>query len=136
MTLRQYLILMTIGTFLCAFCWVFVMFSFDPTRSGMLGLLFFYISLFFTLVGAFSVLGFLLRRIVIRDDEIIFRHVRRTFRQAVFISCFAITVLLFLQFRLLNWWVAIILGLMYAILEGIIFTNRKHSNADYVSKFY
>jgi hypothetical protein len=135
MTLRQYLILMTIGTFLCAFSWVFVLISFDPTKSGLVGLAFFYVSLFFTLVGAFSVLGFLVRRIVIRDDEIVFRHVRRTFRQAIFISFFAIAALLFLQFRLLSWWVAFILGFMYAILEGIIFTSRKHNNSDYVSKY-
>ena len=135
MTLRQYLILMTIGTFLCAFSWIFVLVSFDPTRSGLVGLVFFYVSLFFTLVGASSVLGFLIRRVVIRDDEIIFRHVRRTFRQAILISCFVITVLLFLQFRILTWWMAVILGFMYAIVEGIIFTSRKHNNTDYVSKF-
>lgn len=135
MTLRQYLFLMSFATLLCAVSWFFVLNAFDPEKAGLMGFIFFYVSLFFTLVGAVSVFGFLLRRAVQRDEEVIFRHVKRTFRQGILISGFIIVVLIFLQFSLLSWWVAILLGLMYAILEGIIFTHRKHSNCDYVSKF-
>ena len=41
MTLRQYLILMSIGTVVCFVAWFFVILSLDPTQAGFLGFFFF-----------------------------------------------------------------------------------------------
>jgi len=135
MTLRQYLILMSIGTISCWVAWFFVITSLDPNKAGMIGFLFFYISLFLALVGTFSVIGFMVRRKILKDDELVFRHVKKTFRQGILFASLILIVLFLLQMQILTWWVAILLAVLYAILEGIIFTNRKYNNNDYVPKF-
>ncbi len=132
MNLRQYLILMSLGTAGCWLAWFFVITSLDPNKSGWLGFIFFYISLFLAILGTISVSGFLIRKKMLKDERLVFRHVKRTFRQGAFLSTLAILVLILLQAQLFTWWVAIILGIFYAIIEGIIFTNRKYRNNDYV----
>ncbi|OGH83780.1 MAG: hypothetical protein A2261_03850 [Candidatus Magasanikbacteria bacterium RIFOXYA2_FULL_44_8] len=132
MTLRQYLILMSLGTLICWAAWVVIINTFDPNTAGILGLLFFYVSLFLALVGTFSVIVFLIRRVIIKNDEVIFRHVRRTLRQSIVVSTLIIFVLFLLQKQLLTWWnLALVLILFFAI-EGIVFTSRKYNNQDYV----
>ncbi|HLC69676.1 MAG TPA: hypothetical protein VJH75_01365 [Patescibacteria group bacterium] len=126
MTLRQYLILMSLGTVACAIAWLFIVFSIDPTQAGVIGLTFFYISLFLTLLGAFSVIGFLLRRKLVYDEVAVFRHVRRTFRQSIIFSLFFICVLLLLQKQWFNWWNLALLIFLVLVTEGIIFSNRKN----------
>ncbi len=132
MTLRQYLILMSVGTTICWLTWLFIVFATDPNAASIWVILFFYLSLFFALVGTLSVIVFLIRRAVIKQDEIVFRHVRRTFRQSIVVSALAILVLLLLQKHLLTWWNLILICILFFALEGIVFTNRKYSNQDYV----
>jgi hypothetical protein len=81
MSLRYYLILMSIGALICWLAWFFVLGSIDPTQAGFFGFLFFYASLFLALTGTFSVIGFLIKKIVLKNDQVIFHHVRSTFRQ-------------------------------------------------------
>lgn len=133
MTLRQYLILMSIGTILCWVAWLFVVWSIDPSDAGTLGFLFFYISLFLAIVGSFSVFGFLVRRAIIKDDELVFRHVKRTFRQSIFVATLIVFVLFLLAEHLLTWWNLILLLGLCVFLEAIVFTNRKYSNTNYGS---
>lgn len=128
MTLRQYLTLMSIGTLLCWVAFVVVLSGVDPTGASMLEFLFFYASLFLGLLGTFSVFGFLLRRLFLKDDDVLFRHVRHTFRQSLIISLVIIFLLILTAQNLLTWWnfpLPIILGIF---LEAIIFTNRKFRN--------
>ena len=126
MTLRRYLILMTLGTILCWIAWVFILFNINPAEADSLG--FFYLSLFLATVGTFSVLGFTVRRAIIKNDEIIFRHVRHTFRQGVFLSLLLI-ITLFLSARdLFNWLIGLLLILVFIGLEGVVFTTRKFNS--------
>lgn len=128
MTLRAYLILMGLGTIFSWTIWFVVLFNISPTAGGFIGLLAFYLSLFMSILGTFSVMGFLIRRAIIKDDEIVFRHVRHTFRQSVLIAT-AVTLILFLLSKgLLYLWNAAILVAFFVFLELIIFSNRKHSN--------
>ncbi|MFA7653613.1 MAG: hypothetical protein WCX97_01025 [Candidatus Magasanikbacteria bacterium] len=131
MTLRQYLILMSLGTLICWGTWVFVILSLDPNSAGTLGLAFFYLSLFLALVGTFSVIVFLVRRAIVKNDEVIFRHVKKTFRQSVIFTTLIIFALFLLQEKLLTWWNGIILVVLFVILEAVIFTNRRYSNLEY-----
>lgn len=132
MTLRQYLALMSFGTAICFIAWLFLIRNVNPADAGSWGFLFFYASLFLTIVGAFSVVGFLIRRAFIKNDEVVFRHVKHTFRQSVIVA-FVICVSLFLAgHKLLAWWNFIILAFIGIILETIVFTNRKFQNRDYV----
>lgn len=130
MTLRHYLILMSLGAGICWLAWFFVLSSIDPTQAKFFGFLFFYSSLFLALTGTISVMGFLLKKIVLKHDEIVFHHVKSTFSQGTLISLMIISGLLLLQIKLLAWWSAILLVLLFSAIEGILFTSRKYNNRD------
>ena len=132
MTLRQYLILMTLGTLICWVAWVFVIFNLDPYQAGFISFLFFYASLFLALLGTFSVCGFLVRRRLLKDDEVVFRHVKKTFRQGIIFSVFILLVLFLLQLKLLAWWNLTLLVLLLVSLEGVIFASRPRNPNNYV----
>lgn len=132
MTLRQYLILMTIGTAACWITWILIVFGTNPYSLGAIGLIFFYTSLFLALVGTFSVVGFLIRRATLKNDDLVFRKVKKTFRQGILSASLMLVVLMLLHVRLFTWWLAILIALFYAILEGIIFTRYKTNNGKYV----
>lgn len=134
MSLRQYLFLMTAGTAICWVVWIFVIFNIDPETVGNIGFIFFYSTLFFALVGTFSVFGFTMRRMVIKNDTVIFRHVKKTFRQGIFIAFTVTILLLLLQNELLTWWNGGLVVVFFLIVEWIIFTNRRYGNEDYVQK--
>jgi len=119
---------MTIGTTLCWLAWFFVVSSVNPLETGFWGIAFFYISLFLAFTGTFSVIGFLIRHHFVKNDMIIFHHVRHTFRQGILVSSLFIIALILLQQKLLTWWNGIILVILFVILESIIFANRKYKN--------
>lgn len=89
---------------------------------------FFYFGLFLAVVGTFSVIGFLVRRTFLNDDEIVFRHVRHTFRQSILLAVLIIAVLILLSKQLLFWWNLTILVALFIFLEAIFFSNRRHNN--------
>lgn len=102
MTLRSYLILMTFSTLLCWGAFFYVLFSIDPYLTNWLGLLLFYICLFFALSGSFAVFGFLVRFVVLKKD-LIFHSVRTAFRQS-FLFSFLVVAIFYLQSQnLLTW---------------------------------
>jgi len=123
---------MATGTVICWVAWLFVLFNVSPDQAGLLGFLFFYTSLFLGIVGLFSVVGFLTKKRIAGQNEIIFRQVRRTFKQGILFACFVIIALILRQFSLLYWWNAIFLILLYLIMEGVLLSARKYSNRDYV----
>lgn len=128
MTLRQYLILMSVGAAICWLAWFFVLGSIAPEQAEFFGFLFFYASLFLALAGTFSVIGFLIKKIILKNDQIVFHHVKSTFRQGMLAAGVIILGLILLQIKLLTWWNGILLILLLAVVEGIIFTNRKYNN--------
>ncbi len=132
MTLKQYLLLMATGTIMCWIAWLFILFNISPEQAGLVGFAFFYTSLFLGTVGIFSVIGLLLKKRKTDKDEMIFRQVKRTFKQGILFGAFIILSLILLQFNLLFWWNAILLALLYIVLEGAIVTGRKYNNRDYV----
>lgn len=133
MTLRPYLILMSVGALVCWLAWFFVLTNVDPEQAGVFGFLFFYASLFLALTGTFSVIGFLVKKVILKNDQAIFHHVKSTFRQGMLVATTIIAGLILLQTELLTWWTAILLILLFAIVEGIIFTSRKYSNREFIS---
>ncbi len=132
MTLRLYLFLMFIGSLLSWTIWIFVLLNISPLSDNLIGLISFYLSLFMAIVGTFSVVGFLIKHLSMKNDEVVFRHVRRTFRQGILLGLAVILILILLSQGLLFWWNAIILIIFFIFVELIIFSNYKHSNSNYV----
>lgn len=132
MTLRQYLILMSLATGMCWVAWSAIIFSIDPQTASLMIFAFFYLSLFVALIGTISVIGFAIKRLIIKNDEIVFRHVKRTFRQSIIISSLMVLALILKQKDLLTWWNSIMLIILFSFLEGMVFTSRRYTNQDYV----
>ncbi|MDD2757869.1 MAG: hypothetical protein PHD72_00655 [Patescibacteria group bacterium] len=132
MTLRQYLIIMSIATAVCWAVWASVVFFYDPQSAGFIGFSLFYLSLFLSLLGTFSVIGFFIRAKMVKNDEIVFRYIKKTFRQGIFFATFILLLLFLQQHKLLTWWNFTLLLLFYIFFESLIFANRKYQNRDYV----
>lgn len=97
-----------------------------------MALVFFYGSLYMAIVGTYSVIGFMVTRIVSGDDTIVFRHVRKTFRQSFFVATGCVAALMLCARGWFAWWNALILIMLIVGLEAVVFTNRKYRNAPYV----
>ncbi|MFA5127587.1 MAG: hypothetical protein WC457_01110 [Patescibacteria group bacterium] len=132
MSLRQYLAIMTGATIISWLIWLTVILFFDPNAAGFLGFAFFYVSLFLSLLGTFTLVGFIIRAKIIKNEDAVFRHMKKNFRQGFIFSVFCIIVLILAQIKLLTWWNFALLVTLYAFTEGLIFTNRKYQNQDYV----
>ena len=92
--------------FSTVFCWAsfgLIIFYIDPETSGILGIICFYLSLFFALIGTITLIGFYLR-IWLSKNEVLFAHVAPSFRQAVLVSIALVGCLVLQSFDLLNWW--------------------------------
>ncbi len=123
---------MSLGTCFCWVAWAFVILNIAPADAGTTGMLFFYSSLFLAIVGTFSVLGFVIRQKLIKNEDAVMRHARHTFRQSIFIGLLAVITLYLLASDLFAWWNFVLLVLLFLALEGIVFTKRKFNNVDYV----
>lgn len=132
MSLRFYLALMSIGTLLCWVAWFFVVMNIGPDEAGFMGMAFFYTSLFMALVGTVSVLGFIIRQKMVKNEDVVLRHVSHTFRQSVFVALLVISTLYLKAHDLLAWWNLVLLVVLFIVLEGVVFTKRKFNNVDYV----
>ena len=132
MSLRLYLILMSLGTFMCWFACFMVLKNVNPYETGYTGFIFFYLTLLLALTGTFSVIGFILRQKFSKSNTVIFKHVRHAFRQGLLISCMLIVSLVMLQFKLLNLITGSLLVLMFLITESILLANRKFKNREYL----
>ena len=128
MGLRSYLILMAIGTILCWVVWFLIIGNINPDQAGVVGFVLFYLSLFLSLTGTISVIGFLIRKKIDKNDIVVFHHVRHTFRQGLLLSFLILSALMLLQFKMLNWLTGPLVVILFLIIESIIFANRKHKN--------
>lgn len=123
MSLRSYLFLMFLATFACFLSLLAVLNFFDPFVAGVGALLFFYASLFLTLVGSFAILG-VLARLFFTKDKLVFQMVKTSFRQAVWFALLIVTGLHLKSIDLLVWKNIILLVLAFALLE-IFFMSYK-----------
>lgn len=123
MSLSKYLVIMTISTLLSLVIWAYVLLNINPQQTNALGLTLFYISLGLSLVGLFSLIGFGVRKLVIKK-EVDFRQVYISFRQAVFISLTLIIVLILQSQRLFTWLNVLLLVVALTALESFLISKR------------
>ncbi len=116
MTLRSYIIIMTVLTLVCWGAWIFILFTIDPQVTSLVGLLLFYSSLFLSLVGTSALIGFLVRFVAIRQ-ELVWRHVKEAFRQSFLFALLVVISLVLLSKGLFTWLNLVILVVVLSILE-------------------
>jgi len=125
MSLRLYLTAMSLGTLLCVTAWVQIIRTSDPHTAPWFIFSFFYATLFLALVGGFSLVGFVWRIWRKREAMILFRHVRKTFRQGLLFAILVTSALYLKSHTWLTWWSAVILILALVLIESIIITKTK-----------
>lgn len=123
MSLKKFLIFMTITTIICWVGWITVLYYIDPESTGVIGLSLFYISLFFALIGTFTLAGFFIR-IWFQKTEMLFQHVGVAFRQSMFFSLLVVGAVILQGMRLLTWWNAALFILFLATLEYFFLARR------------
>jgi hypothetical protein len=116
MTFRDYILVMALATAAAWLGWVVVVYTIDPTMTGTLGFIFFYLTLSVALLGTLSIIGAAVR-IWTKREELVSRHVSRSFRQAVLLSTLFVGSLYLLSRGLLTWWVMLLLVVALALVE-------------------
>lgn len=116
MTLNRYLILMSLATLLCWASFFIVIFSVNPFNTTLLGFIFFYSSLFLSVLGTVSLVGFLLRHLF-NKNQFVSQQVIISFRQSIWLSLILIIGLYLQSQKLTTWWNLLILILLMILLE-------------------
>lgn len=124
MRIRHYIWGLVISTLICWAAWALILFYIDPTTSGFIGPLMFYVSLFFALVGTFTLIGFFLR-VWFSRNEVVYAHVSTSFRQGILLSVAVTGVLVLQSFRYLTWWSLLLFVLAVIILELFFVSQSK-----------
>jgi len=124
MTFKQFLTLMLITTGAAWFAFAAVVWSIDPTRSGILGFVFFYATLSLALLGTLTISGAGLRTLTNRD-EVVSRHVSKAFRQAFLFTALVDASLVLSSQGYFRWWTATILILLLAVVELVFMSAQR-----------
>ncbi len=126
MSLRAYLTVMSLATVLALSTLALVVFRVDPETSGAFGHTLFYVSLFFSAVGAFSLVG-LIVRIIAKSDEIVSRLAIASFRQSLIIGVLVVLALMLYRGQMLVWWNALILVAAATLVEFFFVSLKQKS---------
>ncbi|MDD2785765.1 MAG: hypothetical protein PHS79_02610 [Patescibacteria group bacterium] len=116
MTFRWFVILMGIGTALAWIAWLFVIQTMNPVEAGLTAFIFFYFTLFLSLVGTLSMLE-LIFRVGIRRDAMITREVRVSVRHAMLLALGGSTALWLSSNRALSWYWILLLIICMSVVE-------------------
>lgn len=124
MTLKQYTIILGIGTAIIWLAWFLVISSIDPMTAGVLGYTIFYTTLFGGLVGLLTIFATIIRswRHVDRDIEDV---IVISFRQAVILSILIIGALILASQQWLNWLTLTGILAIVGLLEAIFILKKK-----------
>lgn len=93
MTLKQLLAIVTTATLFFWIVWSTIIISIDPTGSGWFGFFLFYISLFFSLLGSFFLLTFMIRK-VFNKMSLEYHIVSTSFRQSFSFAALVVGMLM------------------------------------------
>jgi len=129
MTLKQYLLGMIAGTLVSWGALSLVINYLNPELAGNMGLAFLYLSLFLSIAGTVTLIGFTWR-FFLHKDEMLYRQVSVSFRQGVMIGL-AVVIALFLQAnKLLTWWNLLLLIIGLTVLEFLALSARRQPPAN------
>ncbi len=113
---RQYLITIGLTAALSWAAWIIVILKLDPYESTGVALGLFFVSLFFALIGTFTLLGFGLRRWV-GKQEVYYHHLTVSLRQGFLLSFCTVLSIALLMLGLLTWWNGLLLVTVAVLIE-------------------
>jgi len=124
MTLKKYLIIMSIMTFIAWMAFFYVILSINPEITNWLGFLLFYLSLSLSLIGTGALVGFFIRFIILKQD-IAFRLVKEAFRQSFLFAFLIVISLVLLSQNLFTWLNILFLVISLSVLEFFMLSYEK-----------
>ena len=119
---RQYLMTIGLTALVSWVAWAMVIIKLDPYTSTGLALGLFFISLFFALIGTFTIIGFALRR-WIGKNEIYYHHLSVSLRQGLLLSMCTLMCISLLIMGALKWWNGLLVVTIAVLMEMFI-TSR------------
>ncbi len=124
MTLKNYLLVMSVLTIICWGIFFFVASLVDPQMTNWLGYTLFYLALFLSLSGTTALIGFIVRFVALKK-ELAFNLVKLAFRQSFLFSLFIIFLLVLKSQHLFNWLNLFLLVIVFAVLELFLISYKK-----------
>lgn len=121
MNLQKFLLLIGAAAGCSWLAWLTVLLYIDPTTTGAISVIVFYISLSLALLSSFTELGLLLRISLHRwrrDQVVAFKFVSPSVRQATWFTILVIVSLMLLSGRMFSWWSMASLIMGFIILEA------------------
>jgi len=125
MSLRLYLIIMGAATAIAWGLFGYVVLTIDPLITNWLGFALFYSALSIALIGAISLLGFVVRFILLKN-ELVFRSVKEAFRQSILLTILLVVSLFLLSKNLFTWLNAAALAIGLTVFEFFLVSYRKN----------
>ena len=119
MSFRAYIILMIVGTLFAWLGWGIVLSNVNPLEAGGLGFGLFFLTFLMGLVGTITLLGLLVRLVVMKRRELVIREVKTSFRHAIMLSGVSTISLILSAQGWLAWWVIIVLIVVAGVLEYV-----------------
>lgn len=116
MSLRTYLFGIFVATILCWGAFLLTLFNTNPHIAGGIAVVSLLLSLFFALLGTFTLLGFY-SRIFFSKNELLYTNIGISFRQGILFSFIIVGLLLLSHFQFLNFWTALLFILAISSLE-------------------
>lgn len=124
MTLKNYLIVMSVLTIICWGALLLMLNLIDPSTTNWLGFSLFYLSLFLSLSGTTALIGFFVRFVALRRS-LVFYAVATAFRQSFLFALFITSSLFLFSMDLFTWLNIGLLLVVFAILELFIASYKK-----------
>jgi len=124
MTLKSYLLVMSVLTGISWGIFIFVASLVDPTLTNWLGFMLFYLALFVALSGTIFLGGFVIRFIALKR-ELAFNLVKSAFRQSFLLALFIVFLLVLKAQDLFAWLNISLLVVIFAILELFLISYKK-----------
>lgn len=132
MTFKQFIALIFIATASLWLGWWWTVISIDPYATNILGFLLFYLTLFLSLVGSFTLLGVYVRKMRM-PDALLFHLVKLSSRQGILLAVFLLVLLLLQSQRWLQIW-NVLLVLAIAFIVEFTLVYRGHRRLTFESK--
>ena len=119
---RQYLLTIAVTALISWLAWGMVVLKLDPYESQSMALGLFFISLFFALIGSFTLFGFGLRQ-WIGKNKVYYHHLSVSLRQGLLLSFCTLLCIGFLIMGVLKWWNGLLV-ITIAVLIELYITSR------------
>lgn len=123
MSFKKYISLLIFSTLFSLFSFLLVVTKINPENTNFIGFLIFYLTLFFTLSGTFSLFMIAMRWIFIKNLAF-FTNIKISLRQSLLFSSTIVSFLILKSINVLRWWnIILIIGIVVGV--ELFSTSRK-----------